>query len=188
MAQHRSTSAGENNQKIFSILQRCYSRLDSELIRDAIEDALEIQLKYPLDDRTDGLLYTIAFRKLFKLTKDPRRRRTKSLGDLLYGGAELPAVDDAAAQFINTETVNQLLVSCTADERKLITMRLEDKSFEAIAKITGVKKNTLEKRYTRIIAKLSKIAKKDMEEPKSNDLTSEKPKAESQKKPKKEEE
>ncbi len=149
--------------KLYFALHRKYSSVDSEFIYDALSDAIEVCLKYPKEEQTTGLLYTIAYRNLYHKTSDPKKKKTSSIEGFTAKGIDFASPDDLELEFTISETLSQLMLELKEKEKDLVQMRLDDIPFKEIAIITGVKKNTLEQRHKRIIEKLSLIARKDIE-------------------------
>jgi RNA polymerase sigma factor (sigma-70 family) len=141
-----------------------FPALGSSVVFDAIQDAFESYLNGPTEEIQDDLGQTIGW--LWNATKwnlsnySGKKKRMSSMESMPHKGGDFPSADDAEAQFTITETLNMLMKDLTIGEKDLVNMRKEEITFEEIAKLTGEKRNTIEKRHSRIIARLSKIAKK----------------------------
>ncbi|MEP7234026.1 MAG: sigma-70 family RNA polymerase sigma factor [Ignavibacteriota bacterium] len=153
--------------KLFRTFRTKYPSIGTDNIFDAIEDGVESLLNYPKEEpkrdekQTLALLYTFSNRRLIDGLTKSKRKKTESIEQLREKGIDLISTDDFQQTFFTNETLKTMLSALNADERALLELRMAKTPFEEIAKMTGQKKNTLEKRYTRIILKLSRFAEND---------------------------
>lgn len=153
--------------KIFFVLKRKFHFSLNDLeIEDMIEDAIETYLLYAPDDikadisLTTGWLCNTAVNHGRNYRK--KANRCSSLDVLVEKGRNFISNDNFEEEFIFSDGVRVLSLILTEDEKNLLDRRMEGFLFEEISLQTGLKKNTLEKRYARIMKKLKCAAHEEM--------------------------
>ena len=145
-----------NHRRVIIKVCQTYCRYDSEAARDLYQDiALEIWTHmdtYRKKSSEATWIWHIAVNTAIdKLRKEQRRPV------LVVGGTLPERATEERPQRI--DDLYEAIAHLSADDQMLVNARLEDYSYEEIAKETGVGEGTLRVRYNRIVKQLRQMMK-----------------------------
>ena len=138
----------------------CFRRLGT---REAAEDATSQVFTNVLaalpryrerDDAFRAWLFTIAYRVVHDRFRDRQRRPTAPLDHAAAVPDPAPSPEDAAVAADACETLTRLLGRLSADQRRIVELRLAGLNGEEIARLLGKRRNAVDVAQHRAIARL----------------------------------
>lgn len=137
-----------------------YFSENTEEFKDLRQEVLYNIWKGWHDFRHDAKLSTWIYRVSFNTCISFQRKEKKSKHTISIEDVVDLAYEDEPSKLEKYNAMHALIRRLNFEERAIILMWLDDKSYEEIADLTGIKRNTIAVRLKRIKEKLVKMSQK----------------------------